>query len=200
MLIHGLVTASHVNGPGLRAVIYFQGCTLACRDCWNPLSHSFSGVERSVDEIADSVMVAHELRPPDGVTFSGGEPMQQAESLLVLIESLHARLPALSFGMYSGYSERELTCGLYWCRSESSQGAKQQMWQAIKSHLDFAVLGRYVPGRPSTLPLRSSCNQKLALFSSRYREEDFGAQEVEVQIDAQGAIQITGFPIAGIPA
>ena len=48
MLIHGFVSASRVNGPGLRAVIYFQGCTLGCRDCWNPDSHPFSGDEHSI--------------------------------------------------------------------------------------------------------------------------------------------------------
>src|SRR5437667_10852812 len=102
--------------------------------------------------------------------------------------------------MYSGYSVRELACGLFWCRPESSRDARQQIWQTIRGHLDFAVLGRYIAARPSTLPLRSSSNQKLALFSKRYREEDFDMQEVEVQIDAQGTIQITGFPTAGIPA
>jgi anaerobic ribonucleoside-triphosphate reductase activating protein len=120
--------------------------------------------------------------------------------LLRLIESLSARMPGLSFGMYSGYSERELSCGRYWCRSELSQDGKPQIWRNIKGHLDFAVLGRYISVRPSTLALRSSSNQKLALFSNRYREEDFEAQEVEVQIDSQGAIQLTGFPTAGIPA
>ena len=200
MLIHGLVMGSRANGPGLRAVIYFQGCTLGCRECWNPKTHRFSGAERSIAEISDSVVLAHDARPLDGVTFSGGEPMQQANALLALIEVLHARIPGLSFGMYSGYSERELACGLYWCRAELSQDAKQRIWRKIKDHLDFGVLGRYVAARPSALPLRSSSNQKLALFSKRYRKEDFDVQEVEVQIDAQGAIQITGFPTAGIPA
>ncbi len=199
MLIHSLVTGSRVNGPGLRAVVYFQGCTLGCRKCWNPETHSFTGAERSVAEMADSVNFAHKERALDGVTFSGGEPMQQADALLAVIESLCARLPGLSFGMYSGYSERELEYGLYSCRSELSQDARRQIWRTIRSHLDFAVLGRYVAERPSALPLRSSGNQKLALFSSRYREEDFGAQETEVQIDAQGAVQVTGFPTAGIP-
>jgi anaerobic ribonucleoside-triphosphate reductase activating protein len=200
MLFHSLLMESRVNGPDLRAVIYFQGCTLGCRACWNPNTHSFSGQERSVAEIVDSVMFAHGVRPLDGVTFSGGEPMQQAPALLALMKALHARIPRLSFGMYSGYSESELSCGLYWCRSGLSQDAKQQIWRDIKNRLDFAILGRYVAERPSALPLRSSSNQKLALFSNRYREEDFGPQEVEIQIGAQGAVQVTGFPSLGSPA
>jgi anaerobic ribonucleoside-triphosphate reductase activating protein len=199
MLIHGLVMGSRVNGPGLRAVVYFQGCTLGCRNCWNPDTHSFSGAERSVTEIANSVTLAHEARPLDGVTFSGGEPMQQAADLLLLIVALHARLPGLIIGMYSGYSEHELEGGLYWCRTDLSQEAKQRIWRTIRGYLDFAVLGRYVAGRPSTLPLRSSSNQELAIFSNRSRGEDFGPQEFEVEIDPQGAILVTGFPTAGIP-
>ena len=200
MLIHGLVSGSRVNGPGLRAVVYFQGCTLGCRNCWNPETHVFAGKERSIAEVTDLVVSAHQERALEGVTFSGGEPMQQADALLALIESLRDRLPGLSFGMYSGYSERELSGGDYRCRFELTRGTKQDIWRSIKTHLDFAVLGRYAAGQPSTLSLRTSVNQKLALFSERYREPEFEPQQVEIHIDTQGTVQVTGFPVAGIPA
>ena len=200
MLIHGFVSGNRVNGPGLRAVVYFQGCTLGCRNCWNPETHVFAGKERSIAEVADLVVSAHQARALDGVTFSGGEPMQQADALLALIESLRERLPGLSFGMYSGYSERELSSGDYWCRSELTRRAKQDAWGSIRAHLDFAVLGRFAAGQPSTLSLRTSANQKLALFSERYGEPEFEPQQVEIHIDTQGTVQVTGFPIAGIPA
>jgi anaerobic ribonucleoside-triphosphate reductase activating protein len=200
MLIHGLINGSRVNGPGLRTVIYFQGCTLGCPNCWNPETHPFRGRERDVAEIVDSVVAAHGEIALEGVTFSGGEPMQQADGLLVLIESLRDRLPELSFGMYSGYSEPELSSGRYWCRSELARGEKQSIWRCVRAHLDFAVLGRFAAGQPSALSLRTSANQKLALFSERYREPEFEPQQVEIHIDTQGTVQVTGFPIAGIPA
>jgi anaerobic ribonucleoside-triphosphate reductase activating protein len=199
MVVHGFVSGSRVNGPGLRAVVFFQGCTLGCRDCWNPESHTFAGEERTSAEVAKWVVSANQERALDGVTFSGGEPMQQADALLALMESLRHRIPGLSFGMYSGYSEPELSSGLYSCRSKLTQRAKQDIWQRIQSHLDFAVLGRYVTGHPSTLALRTSTNQKLTLFSERYEERDFEPQEVEIHIDTQGFVQVTGFPTAGIP-
>ena len=199
MLIHGLVSGSRVNGPGLRTVIYFQGCTLGCRNCWNPETHIFAGEERSIAEVTALVVSAHQERTLDGITFSGGEPMQQADTLLALMESLRDRLPRLSFGMYSGYSEPELSSGRYWCRFEVTQRAKQDIWRCIRTHLDFAVLGRYAAGRPSTLALRTSTNQKLVLLSGRYRERDFEPQEVEIHIGSQGGVQVTGFPTAGIP-
>jgi len=157
MLIHGRLSGSRVNGPGLRALIYFQGCTLGCRDCWNPESHSFAGEERASAEIANWVVSAHQERPLDGVTFSGGEPMQQADALLALIEILRARIPGISFGMYSGYSEPELSCGLFWCRSNLTQRAKQDIWRRVRTHLDFAVLGRYVDGHPRIGRLSVGC-------------------------------------------
>ena len=122
MLIRAIVPGSRVNGPGVRVLIYFQGCTLACRSCWNPETHRFAGEEQSIEAVTAIVLSAHQERPFDGVTFSGGEPMQQACDLLALIESIHNRLPALSFGMYSGYSEQELASGRYWCRTECRQG------------------------------------------------------------------------------
>ena len=200
MLIHGLVTGSRVNGPGLRTVIYFQGCTLGCRSCWNPQTHIFEGEERSIAEVTALVVSAHQERALEGITFSGGEPMQQADTLLALMESLGDRLPRLSFGMYSGYSEPELSSGRYWCRFELKQREKQDIWRCIRTHLDFAVLGRYAAGRPSTLALRTSTNQMLMLLSGRYRERDFEPQEVEIHIGSQGVVQVTGFPTAGIPA
>ncbi len=49
MLLHAFVPASRAkNGPGLRAVIYFQGCSLHCAGCWNPDTHKFRGIERTV--------------------------------------------------------------------------------------------------------------------------------------------------------
>lgn len=125
--------------------------------------------------------------------------MQQAPELLTLVELLHSGLPALSFSMYSGYSQRELDGGLYWCRTQLEKAEKQQIWRILQAHLDFAVLGRYVASRPSALPLRTSRNQTLTLFSERYRERDFEPQGFELQIDPNGLVQVTGFPVAGLP-
>lgn len=199
MLIHAIVPGSRVNGPSVRVLIYFQGCTVGCRFCWNPEMHPFSGEERASEAITSIVLAAYRERAFEGVTFSGGEPMQQADELLALIQSLHGWLPTLSFGMYSGYSEQELASGRYWCRTELPQVARQELWQRIRQHLDFAVLGRYVAERPSALPLRTSANQRLKLFSNRYREQDFEPQEIEVHIGESGLVQVTGFPVAGAP-
>lgn len=199
MLVHAFVGGSRVDGPGLRAVIYFQGCSIGCGSCWNPAAHSFTGEERGIAQVTSLVRSALAECELEGVTFSGGEPMQQAAALLALIGSVRDQMPELSFGMYSGYSERELASGRYWCRSGLTRDAKQDLWQQIRRYLDFAVLGRYIARRPGRLPLRTSTNQKLVLFSDRYSEHDFEPQEVEVHIGAHGLVQVTGFPVTGLP-
>ena len=199
MLIHGFIAHSRVNGPGLRAVVYFQGCNLGCDGCWNPATHAFTGLSRETQDVAEQVAAAHQIHAIDGVTFSGGEPMQQALDLLDLIRLLKRARPELSIGMYSGYTQHELDSGGFWTRRGIAQDARRRIWVDIKRHLDFAVLGRFVAARPSKFPMRTSTNQILRLFSGRYREEHFKPLEFEVHIEAQGLVQITGFPLAGLP-
>src|SRR6266567_2304808 len=45
VLRHAMIPASRANGPGLRAVVFFQGCTLGCKEYFNPTTHVFQGVE-----------------------------------------------------------------------------------------------------------------------------------------------------------
>ena len=199
MLIHGFVAHSRVNGPGMRAVVYFQGCNLGCNGCWNPATHTFIGLSHEAQDVAEQVAAAHKTQFIEGVTFSGGEPMQQALDLLEVVRLLKRARPEISIGMYSGYTERELDSGRFWTRDGIGQEARQAVWADIKQQLDFAVLGRFVAPRPSRLPLRTSSNQVLRLFSDRYREEHFKPLEFEVNIESAGLVQITGFPLAGLP-
>ncbi len=199
MLLHALIPASRANGPGLRAVVFFQGCSLGCKNCWNQNSHAFVGVEVSPDALADQVLKAHADYALEGVTFSGGEPMQQAEALRGLIKHLQRAAPTLSFGMFSGYAERELDHGSYWIRTSPSVNDKQLLWQEIRARLDFAVLGRFNESQPSREPLVTSRNQVLRLFSQRYVTADFGEQSVEISIDENGLTEVTGFPVLGSP-
>ncbi len=199
MLIHGFVAHSQVNGPGVRAIVYFQGCNLGCDGCWNPTTHAFVGSPRRVQDIAEQVAAAHQTHALEGVTFSGGEPMQQALDLLDLMRLLKRTRHELSIGMYSGYTERELDTGRFWTTHGIPEEARCRVWADIKRQLDFAVLGRFVAARPSRLPLRTSANQILRLFSARYREGHFKPLEFEVNIESAGLVQITGFPLAGLP-
>src|ERR1700730_3194211 len=117
MLVHGFVPVSRANGPGRRAVLWFQGCTLNCPGCFNQASHPFEGAPTDDDasDIVRRVLALHHAGEIEGLTFSGGEPMQQASSVLELIERLRETdaTPPLTFGMFTGYTVGELDQGRY---------------------------------------------------------------------------------------
>jgi anaerobic ribonucleoside-triphosphate reductase activating protein len=126
--------------------------------------------------------------------------MQQAPALLELIQTLRQQVPSLSFGMFSGYGEWELALGRYWTRSRDySEVDLRRLWEEIRAHLDFAVLGRFNKHQPSALPLRTSRSQALRMLTSRYGFKDYGPQSVEVIVHSDGRAEITGFPILGLP-
>jgi len=200
MLLHAFVPASRANGPGLRAVVYFQGCSLHCENCWNPATHKFRGVEVPVFEVVQRFEGASQSALLEGATFSGGEPMQQAEALLELMKEFRRIAPGVSLGMFTGYTESELACGRFVTRLGATVEQKRDLWQAVRGLLDFAVMGRYDQTQPSIAPLRTSRNQRLVLFSSRYQERDFGPQLVEIAIEEGGKSVVTGFPVLGVPA
>ncbi len=200
MLLHALIPASRANGPGIRAVVFFQGCSIGCPKCWNPLTHQFRGTEATIDVIAQEVLRSRQEHKLEGITFSGGEPMQQAGSLLGLIQCLRQQAPELSFGMFSGYAEHELAKGHYWVWGDDpSEPRRKRLWQEIRACLDFAILGRFNQAQPSNMPLRTSRNQVLWLFSDRYTPADFSEQLTEVSIKEGGLVEVTGFPTLGLP-
>src|SRR5450759_4917605 len=88
MLVHAIMPASRANGPGLRCVVFVQGCNLGCPGCWNYWGYAFRGTELAVETVLAEVVIRHRQYPLDGVTFSGGEPMQKADDLAALLEGL----------------------------------------------------------------------------------------------------------------
>lgn len=81
--VHSLLESSVANGPGQRAVIWVQGCTLGCPGCWNPLSHRRStGTEWGIEELAGWLKSVRSRIEISGVTISGGEPLEQAPGLV----------------------------------------------------------------------------------------------------------------------
>ncbi len=157
-------------------------------------------MEIKVDAVVREVLRARQEHTLEGITFSGGEPMQQADSLVGLMHSLRRQAPELGFGMFSGYAERELDQGQYWIwGSDSSEQHRKRLWQEIRGYLDFAIFGRFNQAQPSNMPFCASRNQVLRLYSDRYTPADFGEQLTEVSIHKGGRVEVTGFPTLGLP-
>ncbi|MBQ2793950.1 MAG: pyruvate formate lyase-activating protein [Clostridia bacterium] len=96
--IHSLQSLGTVDGPGVRAVIFAAGCPLRCVYCHNPDTWKMSdGTPTSAEDIARRIFRLYPYIKDGGVTFSGGEPLLQAEfftklSLLLKERGLHIAL------------------------------------------------------------------------------------------------------------
>ena len=167
------IETSQIYGHGNRLVIWFSGCTLKCKGCVN--SHIWeksTGKEYSLKELSDIVK-----KTPDivGVTYIGGEPLQQHAELLVLTKTI------ISFGLdivlFTGYELEELND-----------------WQMQIVNLSAAVIcGRYKEElRDTGLLLRGSNNQRLILnIPNDYYNREL--RQVEVEITAEED-KFLGFP------
>ena len=142
----GIEPESIVDGPGFRYVVFVQGCPHRCKGCHNPESHDFDGgYDITVGEVFEQIKENPNLR---GVTFSGGEPFEQADALLELARLVKAA--GLTLMSYSGYTLDEL---------EARHAAATD---ELLSLLDILVDGRYIEAqRNLTLIYRGSENQRV---------------------------------------
>lgn len=121
------------DGPGVRTTVFFKGCPLRCAWCHNPEGQSFEietmarangekvvcGVDWTADALADELLRNADIMAQSGggVTFSGGEPLAQAEFLLELIPHLKGK------GMHLAV--------------ETSGYASSQTYRSVVSQVDF---------------------------------------------------------------
>ncbi len=144
--VAGLEEDSITDGPGLRYVVFAQGCPHRCDGCHNPQTHDFSaGQKYSVEEI-----FARICRNPltRGVTFSGGEPFCQAAAFAELGRML--KESGLETAVYSGFTFEQL-------RDNPDPGV-----QELLNTADILIDGRFVAELKSLeLPFRGSSNQRI---------------------------------------
>jgi len=104
MRIAGIIQDSIVDGPGLRFVVFAQGCHLQCDGCHNPGTWELQGG----DEVPVDELIAQMLRNPltDGLTLSGGEPFLQSDDCVKIAAA--ARENGLNVWVFTGYTFEEL--------------------------------------------------------------------------------------------
>ncbi len=93
--IHSTESFGTVDGPGIRYVIFMQGCPMRCLYCHNPDTWSVGrGTPMTAGELISEVEKVREFLKNGGITVSGGEPMLQQEFVTELFtDSLHQGLP-----------------------------------------------------------------------------------------------------------
>ncbi len=106
--IHSFQSLGAVDGPGIRFVVFLQGCTLRCAYCHNPDTWSFTGEEYDVDEVVAKILRYRTyFGETGGVTVSGGEPLLQWEFVCALFrrlraEKIHTALDTAGIGNIEG--------------------------------------------------------------------------------------------------
>lgn len=91
--VHSFQSLGAVDGPGIRFVVFLQGCPYNCPYCHNPDTRPFlGGTEYTVEEIVSKAQrYKTYFGEKGGVTVSGGEPLMQAEFVAELFEALHEK-------------------------------------------------------------------------------------------------------------
>ncbi|WP_437966006.1 4Fe-4S single cluster domain-containing protein [Sorangium sp. So ce260] len=173
------VAPSFANGPGARAVLWVQGCSIRCPGCHNPHTWS-SGPVRVCD--VESVVRWYKSTPNlRGVTLSGGEPFSQARALAAVCRIL--RSDGADVVAFSGYTREHLEAGML------------PHGELLLREVDLLIDGPYMSEQATRLTLRGSSNQRLHFLTDRIAPDDLdGIPSVE-WIGKGDRARMTGFAI-----
>ena len=90
--LHSIESFGTLDGPGIRFVIFLQGCSLKCKYCHNRDTWDInSGEYKSLDDIFEKILRYKNYIKSGGVTCTGGEPLLQYEFLIELFKKLKAK-------------------------------------------------------------------------------------------------------------
>ncbi len=177
--IYKFLPVSEVEGPGKRACIWVQGCSIQCKNCALPQTWPKNkGQKFSVDELAEKILDTGKV---EGVTFTGGEPFDQAEALFELV--LKLKEAGLSIIIFTGY------------KIEDIQNSKNNSWHDLLSVTDILIDSPYIHEKSDfSRPLVGSSNQRYHFLSSRYSENDLSpnSERIEIRIQENGKISVNG--------
>lgn len=144
-----VITDSIVDGPGLRMVIWTQGCIHNCKGCHNPQTHNLKGGhDIDIEEIIDTMK---SLKLQRGITLSGGEPFLQQNALTEIAKE--AKLRDLDVWAYTGFKFEELIDKKNPNYFDNINLLKQ---------VDVLVDGKFIEAkRDISLKFRGSTNQRI---------------------------------------
>lgn len=179
--VAAVCTPTRALGPGLRAVVWVQGCVFHCPGCiapeWVPI--------RPARLVSPEALVAELLADPNvtGLTFSGGEPMLQAAGLTRLARAARAQRD-VNIICFTGYQRSALES------SPPGPGVKDLLDQ-----VDVLIDGPYINRLNDNRGLRGSRNQRVHHLTDRLRQYDLETQPRRVEVRVQpGQVLMVGVP------
>ena len=158
------------NGPGFRITIWVSGCTHACPGCQNKHTWKY-GQGHKLDDVVPYTNITYKDKilnligdeHIDGVTISGGDPLDQSvqplEELAKFLSNIKKRYPEKSIWLYTGYFIEDLKNYPY-----------KEAKEVIKK-CDVIIDGRYVKEKRNiTIPFRGSTNQRIIDVQKSFKE------------------------------
>ncbi len=146
--IAGVVKESVVDGPGLRAVVFFQGCPHRCPGCHNPGTWDPNGGYETTPEEIWAALEYDQNPLLSGITITGGEPLLQPAAALTLARMVQAR--GGNVMLYTGYTWEEVIA--------FPSGTVRE----LLNHLELLVDGPFLQDeKEAGLVFRGSRNQRI---------------------------------------
>ena len=135
---------SFVDGPGVRMVLWTQGCPHHCFNCHNPQTWDME--KGTLYPVEDICLQIRESQLQSGLTLSGGEPFLQSEALIEVVKE--AKNKNLNIWAYSGFTYEELLA--------------DKKKKELLTYVDVLVDGRFVDElRDYRLVFKGSLNQRI---------------------------------------
>ncbi|MFF8960402.1 4Fe-4S cluster-binding domain-containing protein [Streptomyces sp. NPDC014894] len=190
-------------GPGRRLGVWLQGCGLACAGCmsrhtWDPLGGS--------DRTVSSLLVlwrAALAAGADGLTVSGGEPLDQPAGLDALLTgAAWIRAEALASGEGTARHAADL---LLYTGYEDAEIERDPARAAAVRHADTLVTGRFRAAEPTALVWRGSANQRMrprtelgrARYAPHLDRRDDGPRLQVHMVEGENDVRLYGVPRRG---
>ncbi|MCW3463996.1 4Fe-4S single cluster domain-containing protein [Chitinophaga nivalis] len=181
LYIHDFIPSTAAEGPGQRACLWVQGCSVRCPGCMVP--HTWDqrkGKATDTHTLAQTILAVPGI---EGLTVLGGEPLDQAAALLPLLQTVKA--VGLSLMLFSGYTKAQL----------QAEGCPDK--QAIMDLCDIFVDGPYVQALTDfSRPWVGSSNQQIYFQTPTYQHLENKLSDiqnkVEIRIDENGGVKING--------
>lgn len=153
-------------GPGLRYVIWVQGCPFNCKGCITP--EGIPIIKNNLVEISQIISAINGNKKITGVTLSGGEPFMQASKLAIILAAVKAVRPELDVVVFTGFKLKELD----WTEAKE-----------LLKFVDVLIDGKYIERLNDNKGLRGSSNQRVNYLTQKLKHHKHYFEERERSIE-----------------
>lgn len=167
----GFEPRSFVAGPGVRSMVWVAGCHRRCPGCSQPEFFGFDvGQDVAAERLWQRIAAIPDL---DGISFSGGEPFEQARPLAALAKLAHAH--GKTVVSYTGY------------RLEALE-ADRQRFGPLLDEVDLLIDGEFRADQAGPYRWRGSGNQRLIRLTDRITlPVETEVSEMQITFDTRGS-------------